>query len=217
MSFFRKISASLFFLFCTSLFLNAQSRADSLQALLKSAKKSEKILLLHHLTQLYMSQDGARAIQYASQAITLADELHKPDEKATAYKNMGTVYYYLGQYKESEKNYLKSIEISESTGNLEGVAKSYNNIGILNSRQGNYDKALEFYNQSLIIKQKLGDNRGVANTLNNIGEIYKFKGYLKGLHPDNDHIEAKIRQQLQILRDNNILFFMGRGRYKLDL
>ena len=176
MSLFRKISASLFFLFCTSLFLNGQSRADSLQTLLKSAKKSEKILLLHQLTQLYMSQDGERAIQYAKEVITLADVLHKPDEKATAYKNIGNVNFYQGRYKEAEKNYLKSIEISQITGNLEGVAKSYNNIGVLNSRQGNYDKALEFYNQSLIIKQKLDDNKGVANTLNNIGEIYKFKG-----------------------------------------
>ncbi|MBD3248527.1 restriction endonuclease [Candidatus Woesearchaeota archaeon] len=46
-------------------------------------------------------------------------------------------------------------------------------------------------------------------------DIYKFKGYLKELHPKNEHIEAKIRQQLQILRDNNILKFKSRGNYSL--
>jgi type II restriction enzyme len=48
-----------------------------------------------------------------------------------------------------------------------------------------------------------------------LDEVYKFKGYLRGLHPNNKHIEAKIRQQLQILRDNNILNFDSRGKYSI--
>lgn len=45
-------------------------------------------------------------------------------------------------------------------------------------------------------------------------EIYKFKDYLGELHPNNKHILDKIRQQLQILRDNKILQFTSRGNYK---
>jgi len=176
MSVLKQILISLLLLLCIPLLISAQGRADSLQMRLKSAKKSEKITVLHQLTQFFMAQDGEKAIEYANQAISLAEDLHKPNEKATAYKNIGNVYFYLGRYEEAENNYLKSIEISQGTGNLEGVAKSYNNIGVLNSRQGKYDKALEFYNKSLAIKQKLNEQKGLANTLNNIGEIYKFKG-----------------------------------------
>jgi len=32
-------------------------------------------------------------------------------------------------------------------------------------------------------------------------EIYKFENDLKVLHPENNNIKAKIRQQLQFLRD----------------
>jgi type II restriction enzyme len=46
-------------------------------------------------------------------------------------------------------------------------------------------------------------------------DLYNFKNNLKELHPENQHIEAKIRQQLQILRDNNILKFNNRGTYSL--
>lgn len=46
-------------------------------------------------------------------------------------------------------------------------------------------------------------------------EIYKSKAYLSELYPNNKHIEDKIRQQLQILRDNNILQFTSRGNYKV--
>lgn len=35
--------------------------------------------------------------------------------------------------------------------------------------------------------------------------MYQFENYLKIRHPENNNIEAKIRQQLQILRDKTIL------------
>ncbi len=46
-------------------------------------------------------------------------------------------------------------------------------------------------------------------------EVYHCKEYLMELHPNNLHIEAKIRQQLQFLRDNNIVQFLSKGKYKL--
>ncbi len=48
-----------------------------------------------------------------------------------------------------------------------------------------------------------------------IKDIYEFKNYLQRLHPNNKHIEAKIRQQLQILRNNNLIEFTSKGVYKI--
>ena len=45
-------------------------------------------------------------------------------------------------------------------------------------------------------------------------DVYKFSCLLKKLHPNNNNIEAKIRQQLQILRDHGIIEFLGKGVYK---
>ncbi len=47
-----------------------------------------------------------------------------------------------------------------------------------------------------------------------LSDVYSFTEQLRMLHPENHHIEAKIRQQLQILRDEGILEFVGRGRYR---
>jgi hypothetical protein len=33
--------------------------------------------------------------------------------------------------------------------------------------------------------------------------------------PDNKHVKEKMRQQLQVLRDNGFLEFLDRGRYRL--
>lgn len=47
-----------------------------------------------------------------------------------------------------------------------------------------------------------------------LSDVYAFSGRLSALHPENHNIEAKIRQQLQILRDKGVLEFVGRGSYR---
>lgn len=46
-------------------------------------------------------------------------------------------------------------------------------------------------------------------------DMYRFGPELQALFPSNRHIEPKIRQQLQILRDAGLVRFLGRGRYEL--
>lgn len=45
-------------------------------------------------------------------------------------------------------------------------------------------------------------------------QIYEFESYLAMRHPDNHTIKAKIRQQLQLLRDKGYLIFLGNGQYR---
>jgi type II restriction enzyme len=46
-------------------------------------------------------------------------------------------------------------------------------------------------------------------------ELYGLQSYLQQLHPRNQNVRAKIRQQLQVLRDLGILAFRTPGRYSL--
>lgn len=46
-------------------------------------------------------------------------------------------------------------------------------------------------------------------------DVYRFEGELSCLHPYNRHVRAKIRQQLQVLRDAEYLEFSGHGRYRI--
>jgi phosphatidylserine/phosphatidylglycerophosphate/cardiolipin synthase-like enzyme len=45
-------------------------------------------------------------------------------------------------------------------------------------------------------------------------DIYSFREELQKEYPNNQNIEAKIRQQLQVLRDLGLLQFLERGKYK---
>jgi type II restriction enzyme len=48
-----------------------------------------------------------------------------------------------------------------------------------------------------------------------IEEAYAWEGALSALYPRNRHVRAKIRQQLQVLRDRGLLRFLGDGRYEV--
>jgi len=55
---------------------------------------------------------------------------------------------------------------------------------------------------------------GALFTLN---DAYQYESELMQLHPNNRNVRAKIRQQLQVLRDLGYLDFLGDGRYRFKL
>ena len=48
-----------------------------------------------------------------------------------------------------------------------------------------------------------------------LAQVYARGEELQRLHPQNRYVEAKIRQQLQRLRDLGFVEFVGRGEYRL--
>lgn len=52
-----------------------------------------------------------------------------------------------------------------------------------------------------------------------LDDVYAFEGHLKGKHPSNNNVQAKTQsgQQLQFLRDKNVIEFLGRGRYRMRI
>ena len=57
--------------------------------------------------------------------------------------------------------------------------------------------------------EKIGKNKFTLD------DVYTFEEALRTLHPENNHITDKIRQQLQLLRDRGYVKFTGRGTYEL--
>ncbi|WP_295021893.1 DpnI domain-containing protein [Sulfurimonas sp.] len=88
-------------------------------------------------------------------------------------------------------------------------------------------KVLEDWNKTSFLKESHSVNsKGwILDTLKcieklektdfTLNDMYQFEKELKLKHSQNNNIQAKIRQQLQILRDKNYLSFTNRGNYKL--
>lgn len=47
-----------------------------------------------------------------------------------------------------------------------------------------------------------------------LADVYVYESELSELHPENNNVQAKIRQQLQVLRDMGLILFSGRGLYR---
>ena len=84
---------------------------------------------------------------------------------------------------------------------------------------------MDKYKETEKLKTKDLDARGwimdILNCINKLQkeefssrDMYEFTPELEEKHPDNHNVQAKIRQQLQILRDRNFIEFLGNGVYR---
>lgn len=97
---------------------------------------------------------------------------------------------------------------------------------IKNQQTESKDKVLEQWSRTVFLRS--GDNKQKGWLLDiiqiieqlkvtrfSLSDIYLFEDFLKQKHPENNNIKAKIRQQLQIIRDGGYLKFTARGVYEV--
>ncbi|MDO5606978.1 MAG: DpnI domain-containing protein [Capnocytophaga sp.] len=83
----------------------------------------------------------------------------------------------------------------------------------------------ENFNKTLFLRSKSKDTKGwILDVMVCVGlinketftldEVYKLEEKLKLKYPKNNFIKDKIRQQLQVLRDEGLIEFVSRGNYK---
>ncbi len=96
---------------------------------------------------------------------------------------------------------------------------------IKNAQTINQEFVKETFNKVLFLRTKSKDAKGwILDVMNcvdlikketfTLDDIYKFEQKLQIKYPNNNFIKDKIRQQLQLLRDKEIIKFVGRGNYK---
>ena len=112
---------------------------------------------------------------------------------------------------------------------LESIPQSGKIFYIKNGKKECKNKVLDNWNKISFLKQStnlqskgwLLDIMQCIDKLNKqeftLNDIYLFEKYLHIKYPQNNNIQAKIRQQLQILRDKGYLKFISRGKYKLEI
>ncbi len=153
-------------------FGNKQTKIDSLENKLKTAKGIEKIKTYNSLSTEYKLKVPEKAFDYANKAFQLSKELNNEKQQAESLYNLGEALYYKNNLKKSLDYYFKSLKIFMKFGTNERTANLLNDIGIVYNDLDNYNKALEYYQKSLHLKEKINDKEGIAQSLNNIGLAY---------------------------------------------
>ncbi len=86
------------------------------------------------------------------------------------------------------------------------------------------ETVIDSFNKTLFLRQQSQESKGwlldvlrCVDGLPNqftLKEMYQFIDILSQLHPNNNNVQAKIRQQLQLLRDKGLIEFVSRGCYR---
>jgi type II restriction enzyme len=108
---------------------------------------------------------------------------------------------------------------------LNGIPESGKIHFIKNNQAIERSEILSAWNKTQFLSKQKKENRGwtieVMKILDIIRtqdfylkDVYKFENKLKDKFPNNNFVKDKIRQQLQVLRDKNIIEFLGNGHYK---
>lgn len=96
---------------------------------------------------------------------------------------------------------------------------------VRNGNEVSIDEVVAKVQKTGFIRKYKLDARGwildILNCINKIedrtfslNQMYEFAEELARKHPDNHYVKDKIRQQMQVLRDNGIIEFLGRGHYR---
>ena len=116
-----------------------------------------------------------------------------------ALNNLGTCYYYLGQYEKAIALCQQYQDISEEIGFRQGMAISLGNLGSCYYSLGQYEKAIAHHQQHHDISEEIGFREGVATSLSNMGEtLIKLENYSEA--------ETKIQKSLVISQEINFKY-----------
>lgn len=88
------------------------------------------------------------ASNFYENALKIAFELNNDNDLALIHKQIGIMYFYMGEFNRAEEMYKKSLEYYSRASNFEGIARIYNNLALIETGR-NFEKTLEYYELAL--------------------------------------------------------------------
>ncbi len=176
-----------------------------------------KVKVLNAICRQYLTVSNYdSAMHYAEITKTLAKKLISSSELAfkklgtlnlaLVLKNMGGIYYRLGDFSNSIDCYFNSLRLYDELKDKKGASNSLIGIANVYYAQGDYIKSLEQYYKALKIKEEIGDKNGVATSLNNISSVYYRQGnFEKALEENFKSIAIREKLGVEEVNTENIL------------
>ncbi|MBN2175367.1 MAG: tetratricopeptide repeat protein [Bacteroidales bacterium] len=203
-------------------FIYKRQKIDSLLKILPLSTSDERFNILMGLSKQYLSFSLDSSKEYALLALDQAEMHQDSPDMATAYKAIGSIYYYLGHYSEVIVYYDSSLAIYRQVGDSSGLSKVWNNMGLVFQKMGEYEKSIEYHLKSLDFKINIADSAGMASSYNNIGSIYyDLEDYSKSFEYFRKALEIAQRldnkQTVASIMNNLGLISQEEGKYNESL
>lgn len=114
----------------------------------------------------------ATALDIYGVAQTIAEQIGDKEGVATAWLDIGTVYYFQANYPAALEHYQKARDLFIEVTNHYEAAKALSGLALIYKEQRKDAEALATFQQVLNEFTSLGDKEEVANMLNMIGAIH---------------------------------------------
>lgn len=151
--------------------------ADSLlQVLNRSTRDTNRIVILHALTDHYKKSDQDTAFHYAWQAHQLSKDLNWPRGEAESLYQLGMLYRDQGDSDRARKYLQESANLFGRIPDPAGQATSLRKLAFIYSSDGDYPTATQFYQEALAIARKGNEKEVIAKILSGMSGLYRLQG-----------------------------------------
>jgi tetratricopeptide (TPR) repeat protein len=158
----------------SNIYSQETKQIDSLENLLKNAKDQEKIDLLISLSSEYHAIDLRKAVEFANEALLIAEKTNEPLQVAIAQTNLGKVLLSSGENEKSYEILIKAQEYLEKTDYNQNLSDLYFTIGQLYQSESSFDQAMGYYKKALE-KLNKDDVKNNASISQSIGTIFFYQ------------------------------------------
>ena len=151
---------------------------DSLLNLLDKVSGEAKVKVLNRLAYLYRVNEPDKTIEYANEALQIAESINSLKGKYESLSYLGLGHRYKGNYYEAMVFQQKALDVALKLHSTPDIIDEYNRIGIIYKNLGLYNDALEYFLKAIDILEKTGNTSDgdIANLYNNIGNVYRKRG-----------------------------------------
>lgn len=176
---------SFLIIFTSCGYLSAQETvvSNSLEKDLFSENDPQKKMdILIELTDINLSSDPDRALEYANQTVSLATEYNNHKHKLRAWLQLGEIYGNKADFRSSLEIGNRAKALASDLGFDKEFAESLILIAKNFSLLGDYEKSANYNFQALGIFEELGDKKGIGEAFNRIGyDYFEQENYEKAL------------------------------------
>jgi len=156
---------------------------DSLLQQLEHVQDNKKANIYNQLSELYTYENVQKSIEFAKQALHLAEDSENREDQSTALRNIGTGYRIQGDMRIAVDYHLQAVDIILEMNKPAYLAHAYSDLGIDYAEMGDYDKSTEYFLKSLSTYEAILVERedpairfNYAICLNNVGINYDLLG-----------------------------------------
>ena len=127
-----------------------------------------------------MMKNYEKSIEYVNKSLSIYQKIEGEQKLSIGvtlcYKELGSIYYEMGNTENAIEYSEKVLERNKATHNELGIANSLSTLGKIYYDAKKYMKSEDFLVQALELKRRLNDNTEIASIYRYLGKIYLNKG-----------------------------------------